>query len=161
MSNQTKTNNLNYLIDPTFNKVNRIFVFSFENEDDRMTFSQYYTPNVEIKDFNVLINGTSLFGVGVKNKEKTFENIIEMSKNNDHTTGSLLDYDYFLNHHKLIAMDLSKQFALENPDLKQQFIFIGKEDEVLVLKKMIEQHFIIEKSEETTSELSQNSVSVT
>ena len=58
-------------------------------------------------------------------------------------------------------MDLSKQFALENPDLKQQFIFIGKEDEVLVLKKMIEQHFIIEKSEETTSELSQNSVSVT
>ena len=148
MSNQTKTNNLNYLIDPTFNKVNRIFVFSFENEDDRMTFSQYYTPNVEIKDFNVLINGTSLFGVGVKNKEKTFENIIEMSKNNDHTTGSLLDYDYFLNHHKLIAMDLSKQFALKNPDLKQQINFIGKEDEVLVLKKMMEQHFIIEKSEE-------------
>ena len=58
-------------------------------------------------------------------------------------------------------MDLSKQFALENPDLKQQFIFIGKEDEVLVLKKMIEQNFIIEKSEETTSGLSQNCVSIT
>ena len=136
------------MIDPTFNKVNRVFVFSFENEYDRMTFSQYYTPNVEIKDFNVLINGTSFFGVAVKNIEKTFENIIEMSKNNDHTTGNLLDYDYFLNHHKLIAMDLSKQFALKNPDLKQQINFIGKEDEVLVLKKMMEQHFIIEKSEE-------------
>ena len=96
MSNQTKTNDLNCLIDPTFNKVNRMFVFSFKNEDDRMTFSQYYTPNVEIKDFNVLINGTSVFGVAVKNnKKKTFENIIEMSKNNDHTTGNLLDYDYF------------------------------------------------------------------
>ena len=136
------------MIDPTFNKVNRVFVFSFENEYDRMTFSQYYTPNVEIKDFNVLINGTSFFGVAVKNIEKTFENIIEMSKNNDHTTGNLLDYDYFLNHHKLIAMDLSKQFALKNPDLKQQINFIGKEDEVLVLKKMMEQHFIIEKSDE-------------
>ena len=136
------------MINPTFNKVNRVFVFSFENEYDRMTFSQYYTPNVEIKDFNVLINGTSFFGVAVKNIEKTFENIIEMSKNNDHTTGNLLDYDYFLNHHKLIAMDLSKQFALKNPDLKQQINFIGKEDEVLVLKKMMEQHFIIEKSEE-------------
>ena len=136
------------MINPTFNKVNRVFVFSFENEYDRMTFSQYYTPNVEIKDFNVLINGTSFFGVAVKNIEKTFENIIEMSKNNDHTTGNLLDYDYFLNHHILIAMDLSKQFALKNPDLKQQINFIGKEDEVLVLKKMMEQHFIIEKSEE-------------
>ena len=70
MSNQTKTNDLNCLIDPTFNKVNRMFVFSFKNEDDRMTFSQYYTPNVEIKDFNVLINGTSVFGVAVKNNKK-------------------------------------------------------------------------------------------
>ena len=70
MSNQTKTNDLNCLIDPTFNKVNRMFVFSFKNEDDRMTFSQYYTPNVEIKDFNLLINGTSVFGVVVKNKQK-------------------------------------------------------------------------------------------
>ena len=57
MTNQTKTNNLNYLIDPTFNKVNRLFVLSFENEEDRTSFSKYYTPKVEIKNFNVLING--------------------------------------------------------------------------------------------------------
>ena len=56
MTNQIKTNNLNYLIDPTFNKVNRLFVLSFENEDDRFSFSEYYTPKVEIKDLNVLIN---------------------------------------------------------------------------------------------------------
>ena len=47
MYNQTKTNNLNYLIDPAFNKVNRLFVLSFENEEDRTCFSKYYTPNVE------------------------------------------------------------------------------------------------------------------
>ena len=57
MTNQTKTNNLIYLIDPTFNKFNRLFVLSFENEDDRRSFSKYYTPKVEIKDFNVFING--------------------------------------------------------------------------------------------------------
>ena len=54
MNTQAKTNNLNYLIDQAFNKVNRLFVLPFENVDDRMSFSKYYTPSVEIKDFNVL-----------------------------------------------------------------------------------------------------------
>ena len=49
VTNQTKTNNLNYLIDPTFNKVNRLFFLSFENEEDRTSFSKYYTPKVETK----------------------------------------------------------------------------------------------------------------
>ena len=57
MSNQTKNNNLNYLIDPTFTNVNRLLVLSFESEDDRTSFSKYYTRKVEIKDFNVLIDG--------------------------------------------------------------------------------------------------------
>ena len=61
MSNQTKNNNLNYLIDPTFTNVNRLFVLSFENEDDRTSFSKYYVPTVEIKDFNVLIDGKLFF----------------------------------------------------------------------------------------------------
>ena len=79
MTHQTKANNLNYLIDPTFNKVNRLFVLSFENEDDATSFSKYYTQKVEIKDFNVLIYGKSFFDVPVKNKEETHEKIIEMS----------------------------------------------------------------------------------
>ena len=49
MTNQTKTNNLNYLIDPTFTKVNRLFVSSCENEEDRISFSKCYVPKVEIK----------------------------------------------------------------------------------------------------------------
>ena len=59
MTNQTKTNNLNYLINPTFKKVNRLFVLSFENEEDRTSFSKYYVPQVEIKDFDLLIHGKS------------------------------------------------------------------------------------------------------
>ena len=61
ITNQTKTNHLNDLIDPTFTKVNRLFVLSFENEEDRTSFSKYYVPKVEIKDFNVLIDGKSFF----------------------------------------------------------------------------------------------------
>ena len=91
MTNQT--NHLNYLIDPAFNKVNRLFVLSFENEEDRKSYSRYYTPKVEIKDFHVLIDGKSFFDVPVKNKEETHEKIMSISKINDYTTGNLLDYE--------------------------------------------------------------------
>ena len=57
--NQTNTNHLNHLIDPTFTKFNRLFALSFENEEDRTSFSKYYVSKVEIKDFNVLIDGKS------------------------------------------------------------------------------------------------------
>ena len=97
-------------------KVNWLFVSSFENEEDRISFSNYYAPKVEIKDFNVLIDEKSFFDVPVKNKEEAYEKIIEIIKNNDYTTGNLLDYKYFSKHYKLIAKDLSKQIELENPD---------------------------------------------
>ena len=61
MTNQTKANHLNHFIDPTFTKVNRLFVLSFENEEDSICFSKYYVPKVEIKDFNVLIDGKKSF----------------------------------------------------------------------------------------------------
>ena len=54
MSYQTKNNNLYYLTDPTFIKVNRIFTLSFENADDRISFSSYYTEIVEIKTLHSL-----------------------------------------------------------------------------------------------------------
>ena len=57
MTNQANTNNLNYLIDPTFNKVNRLFVLSIKNKEDRTSFSKYYATKVEMQDFNVLIDG--------------------------------------------------------------------------------------------------------
>ena len=88
-------------------------------------------------------------------EEEAYEKIIETGKNNDHTTGNLLDYKYFSKHYKLIAIDLSKQIELENPDLKQQTNFIGK-----LKDEKAKMFFIIEKSEETTFEFSQNSVSI-
>ena len=156
MPNPTEIHNLNYLIDPTFSKVNRFFVLSFKNDQDRTSFTKFYTPEVEIKDFNVLIDGKGFFDVPIKNKEETYEKIIEISKNNDHKTGNLLDYDYFSNHYKLIVIDLSKQIELENSHLKQQINFIDK----LAENNGATMVFIIEKSAETTFEFSQNSASI-
>ena len=72
MTSQTKSNNLINLIDPTLNKVSRLFVLSFEDEEDRASFSKYYTP----KDFNVLVDRKSFFDEPLKNKEEAFEKII-------------------------------------------------------------------------------------
>ena len=80
MANQTKTNNFNYLIDLTFNKVNRLFVLLFENKEDRTSFSKYYTPKVEINDFKVLVDGKIFFGVPVKSKEETYQKIRVFAK---------------------------------------------------------------------------------
>ena len=110
MSNQNKNNNLNYLIDPTFSNVNRLFVLSFENEDDRTSYYKYYVPSVEIKDYNVLIDGNAFFELPVKNIEETYEKITQITdRSGYYTRGNLLDYKYFKEHYKLIAIDLSKQ----------------------------------------------------
>ena len=89
-----------------------------------MSFSKYYIPSAEIKEFNILIDGKSFFDVPI-NKEETYEKIIEMSKINDCTTGNLWDYEYFSNHYKLIAVDLNKQIELENPDSKQIILLVN------------------------------------
>ena len=121
--------------------------------DYRNRFSNYYVPDAKIEDFNVLIDRKSLFDLPVKNKEEAYEKIIEMSSYNNNTTGNLLDSAYFKKHYKLIAIDLSKQTKLEGP---QQINFIGKLSNILGVTMF----FIIEKSEETTFNFSQNSVTI-
>ena len=61
------------------------------------------------------MDGKSFFDLPIKNKEETYEQIIEMVKNNDYTTSNLLDYEYFSKHYKLITIDLGKQIEFENP----------------------------------------------
>ena len=79
-----------------------------------------------MKDFNVLVDGKRFFDMSIKNVEETYKEIIEMRRNNNYTTGNLLDYEYFSKHYKLIAIDLTKKIELENPNLKQQINFIGR-----------------------------------
>ena len=145
MYNQNKNNNLNYLIDPTFSNVNRLFVLSFENEEDRTSYYTYYMPTVEIKDYNILIDGNAFFELPIKDIEETYEKIIQITDNSGfYTKRNLLDYEYFKEHYKLIAIDSSKQIELENKDIKQQINFIvnlERDDGAFMF-------FIIEKSVE-------------
>ena len=104
----------------------------------------------------MLINGKSFFDMPIKNDEETYKQVIEMGRNNDYTTGNLLDYEYFSKHYKLIAVDLNKEIELENPDLKQQINFIGR----LERNEGATMIFINEKSEETTFEFKQNSATI-
>ena len=123
--NQARNNNLNYLIDPTFKNVNRIFVLSFENGEDRTYYYKYCILNVEIKDYNVLIDGKAFFELPVKNIEETYEKITQITDHNGYLTrGNLLDFEYFNGHYKLIAVDLSKQIELENEEILKQINFI-------------------------------------
>ena len=81
MINQTATNNLNFLTDPTFNNVNRLFVLAFPNEEDRRSFSKYYTPSVEVKNHNVIIDGEPFYQIPIKNEEETYKAITELITN--------------------------------------------------------------------------------
>ena len=150
-----QSNNLNYLIDPTFMNVNRLFVLSFprNNTDSRYSFSNYYVPKVKVNDFNVLIDRKSFFDLPVKNEDESYEKIIDMSNNNDYATGNLLDFAYYKKHYNLIAIDLSNQTKLKE---LQQTNFIGK----LLRNNGATMFLIIEKSEETTFNFSQNFVTI-
>ena len=120
-------------------------------EKTTSSFSKYYTPTVEIKDYNILIDQQPFFEIPIKNKEETYKAINKLVRNGDFTAGSLLDYEYFSTHYKLIAIDLSKQKAdLEN----QQINFIGKLEQNATI------FFIIEEKHQTELEFSENSLTI-
>ena len=153
MTTEAINNNLNILIDPTFTNANRLFVLAYRTADNRQSFSQFYLPRVMVKDFNVIIDKLAFFDLPIKTEEEAYEKIIDISRNNEYTTGNLLDYDYFKKHYKLIAIDLSKQRVLqENEDLIQQINFIGG------LENAANVFIIIEKKENTILEFSQSLV---
>ena len=95
MTTEAINNNLNILIDPTFTNVNRSFVLAYRIADDRQSFSRFYLPRVMIKDYNVIIDKLAFFDLPIKTEEEVYEKIIDISRNNEYTTGNLLDYDYF------------------------------------------------------------------
>ena len=104
-----------------------------------------------VKDYNVIIDKLAFFDLPIKTEEEVYEKIRDISRNNEYTTGNLLDYDYFKKYYKLIAIDLSKQQVLqENEDLIQQINFIGR------LEQACNVFIIIEKKENTILEFSQN-----
>ena len=123
--------NLNHLVESSFQGVNILFVLAYKNDTQRTTAKGYYLPNVEIKDCNIMINGENLFDQPIKDNKVTYENIREIAtgQGDDYTAGCLIDYPYFKDSYKMIAVDLSKQQALDaDPRVIQQINFIANLD---------------------------------
>ena len=93
----TQNRYLNYLINPSFEGVNRLFVLSFENENDKTLHSTYYLSKVEIKDYNVLIDSRTFVDQTINSMTKAYENIKKISTGLEdfYTIGCLLDSSYF------------------------------------------------------------------
>ena len=118
---------------------------------------RYYIPNVERKDYNVIIDEKNFFDQPVKNDKVTYENIrkIATGQGDDYTTGCLLDYIYFKNYYKMIAVDLSKQQALDaDPKAIQQINFTANLDRA----ENTRIYFILEEAKDTVLEFSQGPV---
>ena len=94
MSTEVANINLNILIDPTFTNVNRLFVLTYplddNNNDNRQSFSQFYLPSVMVKDYNVIIDELAFFDLPIKTGEEAYEKIIDISRNNEYTTGDFI-----------------------------------------------------------------------
>ena len=151
--------NLIHLVESSFQGVNRLFVLTFENDDHRTSDDRYYLPTVEIKDYNIMINGENFFDQTIKNNKVTYDNIrkIAIVHGDDNTTGCLLDYPYFANTYKMIAVDLSKQQALDaDPRAIQQINFTANLDRAGYTRV----YFILEEAKETILDFSQGTVKV-
>ena len=132
---------------------------AFENDAQRTSNKRYFIPNVEIKDYNVMIDGKNFFDQPVKNNKVTYGNIrkIATGQGDDYTTGCLLDYTYFKKYYKMIAIDLSKQQALDaDPKAIQQINFIANLDRAGYTRI----YFILEEAKETVLDFSQGTVKV-
>ena len=151
--------NLNHLVKPSFQGVNRLFVLAFENDAQRTSSKSYYLPNVEIKNYNAMINGENFFDQPIKDNKVTYENIrkIATGKGDDYTSGCLLDYQYFRDSYKMIAVDLSKQQP-SDADLRaiQQINFSANLDRAGNTRI----YFILEEAKETKLNFAQGTVKV-
>ena len=151
--------NLNHLVEPSFRGINSLFVLAFENDAQSTSHSNYYLPNVEIKDYNIMINGENFYDQPIKSNKVTYENIrkIATGQGDDYTTGCLLDYPYFVDTYKIIAVDLSKQQALDaDPRAIQQINFTANLDRAGIRRV----YFILEEAKETILDFLQGTVKV-
>ena len=135
--------------------MNRLFVLTFNstnndaNKIERDSHRKYFLPRVNITNYNVLIDGRNFYDQPINDQIQKYDEIrkIATGKGDYCTTGCLLDYQYFKDHHQLIAVDLSKQKELDaDPRAIHQIEFYGK------LGTDSQVCTILEKSKETVLE---------
>ena len=153
-ANVFKYNNL----DPSFQGVNRLFVMTYNRANGQPTRNgqqKYYLPRIDLEKYNFIIDGRNFYDNPVESdigKYREFKKVM-IGKGEDYTTGSLLDFNYFHKHYKLVAVDLSKQKELDaDPRAIQQIEFkymLGTNSTI---------YWVLEKSKETILELYKGTV---
>ena len=147
------------MVEPSVQGVNTLFVLAFGNDTQRTSDKVYYLPNVEIRDYNVMINIENVFDQPIKNNKVIYENIrrIAAGLGDDYTTACLLDYPYLEDSYKMIAIDLSKQQALDvDSRAIQQINFTENVDRAGNTRI----NFILEEAKETILDFSQGTSKV-
>ena len=123
--------NWNDLVESSFQGINRPFVLSFEIDAQRISSKRYCIPNVEIKVYDVVIDGNNFFEQPINNDKITYEKIkkFDTGQENDYTTPSIANYSYFKENYNIIAIELSKQQALDaDPKAIKQIKFTANID---------------------------------
>ena len=149
--------NYNFLIDPSFQGVNRLFVLPFASDGNTRNGYGYYLPSKDVTNYNVWINGKAFLDQPVNNFDRTYEELkkLTLGGGDDYTVGCLLDYDYVKETYKLIGIDLSKQKELDaDPRMIQQLNFTASVPADTTM------FYVLEKSKETVLDFSQGTVRV-
>ena len=147
-------------LDPSFQGVNRLFLMAYNREANQSTrngHQTYYLPSIDLKKYNVIIVGKNFYDNPIENNSEKYRELKKLliRKGEDYTTGSLLDYNYFIKHYKLVAVDLSKQKELDaDPRAIQQIEF----EYTLETNSTI--YWVLEKSKETILEFYNETVKV-
>ena len=112
-------NNFKYIsLDPFFQGVNRLFVMTHNSANGQPTRDgrkKYYLPRIDLNKYNVIIDGRNLYDNPIESDIEKYRELkkVMIGKGEDYTTASLLDFNYFKKHYKLVAVDLSKQKELD------------------------------------------------
>ena len=161
MSGNGDGNAVKYIsLDPSFQSVNRFFIMAYSRaagQPNRNSQQKYYLPRIDLKKYNVIIDGRNFYDNPVESDIEKYRELkkVMIGKGEDYTTGYLLDFNYFLRHDKLIAVDLSKQKELDaDPRAIQQIEF------KYVLGKNSTIYLVLEKSKETILEFYKGTVKV-
>ena len=154
-------NNFKYIyLDPSFQGVNRLFVMAYNKENGQPSKNgqiKYYLPRIDLNKYNVPIDGRNFYDNSIESDIEKYRELkkVMIGNGEDYTTGSLLDFNYFLKHYRLIAVDLSKQKELDaDPRAIQQieFKYMPQTDSTI--------YWVLQKSKETILEFYKGTVKV-
>ena len=139
-----------------------LFLYVVINVTNKNSYRKYFLPRPKIKNYNIEIDGRHFYDQSINDLIKQYDEVRKIStgQGDDYTTGCLLDFAYFEKHYRLIAVDLSKQKALDADSRAiQQIIFTGKIKATEANTRVII-YYILEQSKETILEFAKGTTKV-